>query len=96
MAKHGPETYQTGPVCLGDLIAERKLLWGYCTTCGRERDLDPGTIPLPRDYPVPDAGKRMKCTYCGSKKIDTRPELYPGGIVAMRERWGGKAECESA
>jgi hypothetical protein len=23
---------------------------------------------------------------CGAKNADTRPELYPGGVVAMRER----------
>jgi len=96
MAKHVSQTYQTAPVRLGDLIAEHKLLWAYCTTCGRERDLDPATIPLPQDYPVPDVGKRMKCSTCGSKKIETRPELYPGGIFAMRERWRGMPECGSA
>jgi hypothetical protein len=30
----------------------------------------------------------MKCSMCGSRKIDARPELYPGGVVAMREREG--------
>ena len=24
---------------------------------------------------------------CGSRKIDARPELYPGGVVAMRRRF---------
>jgi len=28
----------------------------------------------------------MKCSACGSRKIDARPELYPGGVVAMRKR----------
>jgi hypothetical protein len=28
----------------------------------------------------------MLGTRCGAKKADNRPELYPGGIVAMRER----------
>ena len=32
-------------------------------------------------------GKRMKCSKCGSKKITTQPELYPGGIMAMRKKW---------
>jgi uncharacterized membrane protein YoaK (UPF0700 family) len=27
---------------------------------------------------------------CGSRKVHTAPELYPGGIEAMRERWRGK------
>jgi hypothetical protein len=32
----------------------------------------------------------MKCSACGSRKITTRPELYPGGIEAMRAKWGCK------
>jgi hypothetical protein len=27
----------------------------------------------------------MICSACGSRKIDTRPELCPAGIVPMRE-----------
>jgi hypothetical protein len=34
-----------------------------------------------------DVGReRMKCSMCGSQKIDAKPELYPGGVVAMSER----------
>ena len=76
-------------VTIADLIRGRRLLWVYCGDCGRERDLDPATLPLPGEYPVPEVGKRMKCTSCGSRKITTRPELYPGGIEAVRTRWGG-------
>jgi hypothetical protein len=76
----------TGPVTLGDLAREDKLLWVFCRDCCHERDVDPATIPLPGDAPVPDVGKRMKCSKCGSRKIDARPELYPSGVVAMRQR----------
>ena len=76
----------TGPVTLADLVREDKLLWVYCRECCYERDVSPGTLPLPGDIPVPDAGKHMKCSKCGSRKIDARPELYPGGILAMRAR----------
>jgi hypothetical protein len=75
-----------GPVRLGDLIRDGKLLWLYCRECYRKRDVDPATIPLPRDVPVPEIGKHMKCSACGSRKIDSRPELYPGGIEAQRDR----------
>jgi hypothetical protein len=75
------------PVTLTDLVRDGKLVWVYCTSCGHERDIDPATMPLPHETPVPEVGKRMKCSACGSRKIDARPELYPGGIVAMRERW---------
>jgi hypothetical protein len=75
-----------GPVLLGDPIRDGKLLWLYCRDCLRERDVDPATIPLSPDVPVPEIGKRMKCSACGSRKIDSRPELYPGGIEAQRDR----------
>ncbi len=77
----------TGPATLGALIRDGKLLWTYCRDCCRERDLDPASIPLPADFPGPDVGKCMKYSACGSRKVETKPELYPGGIAAMRERY---------
>ncbi|MEI9899215.1 MAG: DUF3800 domain-containing protein [Hyphomicrobium sp.] len=65
------------PVTLSDLMREEKLLWVYCNDCGRERDLAPASLPVPPDTPVPDVGKRMRCSACGSRKINTKPELYP-------------------
>jgi hypothetical protein len=76
----------TEPVTLGHLIADDKLLWCYCRRCGHERDVNPVTVPLPPETPVPDVGKHMKCSLCGSREIDTKPELYPGGVKAMRAR----------
>lgn len=75
------------PVSLGDLIRDGRLMWVYCCDCGRELDIDPSTLALPADTPIPSLGRRhMKCSVCGSRKIDTRPELYPGGIGAARGR----------
>ena len=80
-------TDQYAPVTLRDLIQDGKLLWVYCCDCNHERDIDPATLDLPRDTPVPGLGRRfMRCSECGSKKIDTRPELYPGGVVATRKK----------
>jgi hypothetical protein len=63
------------------------LKTGYLTRAQRsERDVDPATIPLPPEFPVPKVGSRMKCSACGSRKVETKPELYPGGIEAMRQR----------
>ena len=76
----------TGPVTLSDLAHAGKQLWVYCRECGRERDLDPLSLPLPGETPVPSVGKRMVCSACGSKKVDAKPDLYPGGIIAMRVR----------
>ena len=79
--------FSSAPVRLGDLAREGKLLWGYCRACGRERDIDPAAIPVPAAVPVFEIGQRMRSIACGSGRIDTRPELYPGGIGAWRERW---------
>jgi hypothetical protein len=72
------------PVILGDLIGADKLLWVYCRSCGHERDVTPATVPLPHETPVRDIAEHMKCSKCGSRKISTTPELYPGGILALR------------
>jgi hypothetical protein len=71
------------PITLGDLIEAKKLLWVYCCDCGHERELDPGSLPLPWDTRVPSVGKHLKCSACGSKKINTKPELYPSGTKGM-------------
>jgi hypothetical protein len=75
-----------GPVTLGDLIRDDKLLWVYCRDCCHDRDVNPANVPLPGDTPVPDLGKRMKCSKCGSRAIETKPKLYPGDILAMRAK----------
>ena len=74
----------TCPVTLGDLVRNDKLLWVYCCDCGHERDVNPAMVPLPAETPVPTIGKHMKCSVCGSRKINTKPGLYPGGVEAMR------------
>ena len=47
----------------------------------------PLSLSLPGETPVPSVGKHMKCSACGSRKVEARPELHPGGVVAVRERW---------
>jgi hypothetical protein len=84
-------TGSPGPVTLGDLIRERKLLWVFCDVhaggCGHERDIDPASLQLDAGEPVPGLGRRhMRCSRCGSREIVTQPELYPGGVAAWRSR----------
>ena len=74
------------PVTLGYLEATSKLAWVYCNACGRERDVPPGDLGLPMDTLVPEAGKRLVCSACGGRKVTVKPELYPGGVEAMRKR----------
>ena len=75
----------TDPVTLGDLITAGKLLWCYCLDCCHERDVEPASLCLSADTPVPGLGERhMRCSNCGSRKIETKPELYSGGIEKAR------------
>lgn len=73
-----------GPVTLGDLMREGKGVWAYCIDCYRERDLAAHDLPLPPETPVPKIGRHMRCTACGGRNVETKPELYPGGIEAQR------------
>lgn len=75
-----------GLVTIGDLTREGKLLWVYCRDCGRERDLEVHTLPLPADIAVPEAWRRFRCSACGGRAITTKPELCPGGVLAERAR----------
>ncbi len=78
------ENTMTGPVTLGDLIEAKKLLWVYCCDCGHERNVDPAALPLSWNTPVPFIATHLKCSACGSPKINTKPELDPGGVAATR------------
>jgi hypothetical protein len=76
---HSSRSAPCGPtVPLGELAAAGKLLWVYSSDCGGERDIDPASLPLPASFPVPEVGSRMKCSACASRKINTKPQLYPG------------------
>jgi hypothetical protein len=71
----------SGPVSIGDLMRAHRLLWVYCNECGRERDVDPSTLPLPGDYPVPKVANRIKCSACGSRKITTLRMNVPAPVT---------------
>ena len=42
----------------------------YCEACGHKAD--PSVDGLPETMYVPDVAKRLVCSKCGSKQIDTR------------------------
>jgi len=67
----------TRPVTIADLTASGKLIWLYCNDCCHECEIPPATLPLPQSRPVPEVGKRMVCTECGGRRVETKPELYP-------------------
>ena len=72
-------TDKTGPVTLAMLAVDGKKLWLYCNDCHYNVEVEPLSLGLPPDTPVPTLGRRhMKCSKCGSKDITSWPELYKG------------------
>jgi hypothetical protein len=39
---------------------------------------------LPETLTVPKAGKRLRCTSCGGKTINTRPAWHTGSLRSAR------------
>ena len=75
------------PALLGNIRAQGLDIFGYCNQCHRNRVLPSATLErlLGAKYPVPKIGARLRCTDCGGKDIDTRPNWkavseyhYPG------------------
>lgn len=72
---------ESKPVTIGALRREGKRLWVYCLDCCREAEIPASDLPFDDAQPVPTAGKRMKCSACGGRRIDTRPQLYDKPIT---------------
>lgn len=55
--------------------------WCEATGCGHMATIN--VDPLPDELPVPDVALRLRCSYCGSRRIHARPnwtELKAAGI----------------
>ena len=65
----------SGPVTLGDLVREDKLLWVYCCDCGHERDVDPLSLPLPPEERAAAEELEFKSAGTGSDKNELRPQV---------------------
>jgi hypothetical protein len=51
IAVHQGYDFAMPAVIIADLIRDRRMLWVYCRECGRERDVNPATLPLPGECP---------------------------------------------
>jgi hypothetical protein len=45
-----------------------------CQVCGHKADVN--VDALPEKIIVPEAGRRLRCSRCGGKRIDTRPAWH--------------------
>jgi hypothetical protein len=76
-----------GPaVTLADLIASGRLLWLRCNSCCHEVEVEPATLPLPPSTPVPAVRYRLRCSVCGGRDIDAKPQLHTEPLAAIRAR----------
>jgi hypothetical protein len=51
-----------------------KAVIAACQTCGHKADVN--VDALTETIIVPEAGRRLRCTQCGGKRIDTRPAWH--------------------
>lgn len=79
------DSYNPGPVTVGDLRRDGKALEIGCLNCSRHEYVDPNSIKLPDGLPVPKVADRLRCTRCGfrnsptSSKVWARPDARPPG-----------------
>ena len=74
----------TRAVTLGDLVRSGRSVWAYCLDCFRERDLAAAILPLPQDLSVPEIARRLKCMACGSRRVQTKPQLHDKPVSEVR------------
>lgn len=68
-AKRNPPARRKAPATLASLMREKKQLSLSCTNCGREREVDPSSLPAPATTLLRDVVQRMRCTACGALKV---------------------------
>jgi hypothetical protein len=77
------EMYDPGPVTMGDLRRNGKALEIGCMNCNRHEYVDPHSIKLPDELPVPKVADRLRRTRCGfrnspaSSKVWARRDARP-------------------
>ena len=68
--------YRGPPMTLGNMRENGvHAVTAECRACGHKSDVV--VDQLPETTAVPEAGKRMRCSQCGGKQIETRPQARP-------------------
>jgi len=77
-SRRKPRPLRSGPVSIGDLIREGKLLEVHCGACRPERHLyiDAGSLGLPRRMPVPEVADHLVCSRCGARNRDDHHPIW--------------------
>ena len=61
-------------VTIGRLIAERMGMDVHCNKCASNVGMDPAALSFAPETPIPALAGRFKCTRCGSRQSEARPE----------------------
>jgi DNA-directed RNA polymerase subunit RPC12/RpoP len=63
---------ETGPATLGSTAKAYLLLAVRCTACRHRANIDPGEQAerYSADLPVPEWAARLRCSQCGSRRVD--------------------------
>jgi hypothetical protein len=72
-----------------------------CQGCGLEADVN--VDALPEAIIVPEIGRCLRCSQCGSKRIDTRPAWHttrtdfpmPRALIRCARRWRSSTPRQS-
>ena len=74
-ARRGTKTPIGPPMTLANMRKNGvRVVIAKCEACGHTADVNVDT--LPEGVTVPEAGRRMRCSQCGGKRINTRPAWH--------------------
>jgi hypothetical protein len=62
------------PVTFGWLLGRAMDVGLHCFPCGRHVVVPVRSLPFGHETPVPAKAGRFKCTRCGSRQTEARPE----------------------
>jgi len=73
-----------GAATLGDLATQGVAVFCWCNRCGHNAELAIEALieALGSNFPVPEAGTRLRCSSCRGKDVATRPAWPSLGQVA--------------
>ncbi len=68
-----------GPATIGHLRRDRRWLEIFCQ-CGRHAYIDPSQTEWPDEVAVPEAKRLMRCSKCGQRPSQTKPDSRVAGV----------------
>ncbi len=76
-----------GAATLADLAGQGVAVFCWCNRCGHNAELATETLiaRLGSDFPVPEAGTRLRCSACQGKDVATRPAWPSLGQVTRHD-----------